>query len=95
MCPRYRPPVLNRDQARPRVALAPTAAVRARLTGPISPVDFALGDQYRGFGPRAPVLNLPVMLDILLAMGWRQIPRSVNCREGWSVNRCAGCPPKA
>lgn len=40
----------------------------------VSPVAFALGDQYRQLGLRARVLTLPVMLGVVLAMIWRQVP---------------------
>src|SRR5687768_11441986 len=71
----YRPPELLRDHARPRTAPAPTtAAVDARLTALIQPATYAVAAQYRGLGLRWRVLTLPVMLALVLAMIWRQIP---------------------
>jgi hypothetical protein len=91
----YRPPALNRDHARPRTAPAPAnAAVEARLTELVSPAAFALGDDYRRLGLRERVLALPVMVAVVLAMIWRQVPSvselcRVLAREGllWAPAR--------
>lgn len=73
--PRSRSVVLDRDHARARTAPAPSSpAVEQRLTELVSPVAFALGDEYRRLGLRARVLSLPVMVGVVLAMIWRQVP---------------------
>ena len=70
-----RPPELSRDHARPRTAPMLTApVVTERLTDLVSPVAFALGDEYRRLGLRARILSLPVMVGVVLAMIWRQVP---------------------
>ena len=72
---RRRPVVLARDHARPRTAPAPASpAVEARLTALIGPAAFALGDEYRRLGLRQRVLGLPVMVGVVLALIWRQVP---------------------
>lgn len=84
----YRPPELSRDHARPRTAPAPASpAVEARLADLVSPVAFALGDEYRRRGLRERVLALPVMVAVVLALIWRQVPSvselgRVLAREG-------------
>jgi hypothetical protein len=91
----YRPPALNRDHARPRTVPAPASpAVEARLTELVSPAAFALGDEYRRRGLRDRVLALPVMVAVVLAMIWRQVPSvselcRVLAREGllWTPAR--------
>jgi hypothetical protein len=74
--PKPRRPVdLSRDHARPRTAPAPSAAaIDAHLTALITPAVFAAGDEYRRLGLRSRVLALPVMVGIVLAMIWRQVP---------------------
>jgi hypothetical protein len=70
-----RPPPLKRDHARPRTAPAPASpAIEARLTELVSPVAFALGDEYRRLGLRERILALPVMVAVVLAIVWRQVP---------------------
>lgn len=91
----YRPPDLSRDHARPRTAPAPASpAVEARLTELVSPAAFALGDEYRRLGLRERVLALPVMVAVVLAMVWRQVPSVAELgrlleREGllWTARR--------
>jgi hypothetical protein len=71
----HRPPDYHRDHARPRTAPAPTTeVVEARLTELISPATYALADEYRRLGLRWRILSLPVMVALLLALIWRQIP---------------------
>jgi hypothetical protein len=71
----FYPSDANRDHARPRRAAAPASpAVEARLTELVSPLAFALGDEYRRMGLRERVLALPVMAAVVLAMIWRQVP---------------------
>jgi hypothetical protein len=72
---RSRPPELRRDHARPTTAPAPACpVVEERLTELVSPVAFALGDEYRRLGLRARVLALPVMVAVVLSMIWRHVP---------------------
>lgn len=72
---RSRPPVLNRDHARPRTAPAPSvAAVEARLAELVTPATFALTAAYHQLGLRWRTLTLPIMTALVLAMVWLQIP---------------------
>jgi hypothetical protein len=87
--PKPRRPVdLSRDHARPRTAPAPASeAVELRLTDLITPAMTRVGDAYGGLGLRARVLTLPVMVGVVLAMIWRQVPSvselvRVLAREG-------------
>ncbi|MHB1413974.1 MAG: IS4 family transposase [Chloroflexota bacterium] len=72
---RYYPVVINRDHARPRNKPAPAdAEVEARLTELISPATYALVKYYHQLGLRERILTLPVMVAMVLAMIWRQVP---------------------
>jgi hypothetical protein len=72
---KYRPPVLKRDHARPRNRPAPgDAAVEGRLAELVSPQTYALAREYHRRGLRARLLTLPVMLGLVLALIWRQVP---------------------
>lgn len=89
----YLPPDLTRDHARPRTAPA-NPAVAARLEALVSPAAFALGDEYRRLGLRSRILALPVMVAVVLAMIWRQVPSVAELarlleREGllWTTPR--------
>jgi hypothetical protein len=69
------PAALLRDHARPRTAPAPTApAIEARLSELIQPATYAAVTLYQQQGLRARVLTLPIMVALVLAMIWRQIP---------------------
>lgn len=71
----YRASARNRDHARPRQQPAvSSAAVEARLRDLVSPLTYALTHEYQRRGLRARVLTLPVMLALVLALIWRQIP---------------------
>jgi len=71
----YVPPDLNRDRARPRTAPAPSVpAMEAQLVELVSPATYALTSYYHRLGLRWRILNLPVMVAMVLAMIWRQIP---------------------
>jgi len=48
--------------------------VEARLADLVTPAAFALGDEYRRRGLRSRGLALPVMVGVVLAMVWRQVP---------------------
>ncbi len=72
---KYRPPVLDRDRARPRAAPAVSnPAMEARLTELVSPATYSLVDYYHRLGPRERLLTLPVMVAMVLSMIWRQVP---------------------
>ena len=71
----YRSSQLKRDHARPRQQPAvSSAAVETRLNELVSPHTYALADYYHSLGLRARLLNLPVMLALVLALIWRQMP---------------------
>lgn len=84
----YRPPVLERDRARPRTAPAASSpAMEADLAELVSPATYALADYYRRLGLRERILTLPVMVAMVLAMIWRQVPSvaeliRTSAREG-------------
>lgn len=84
----YRPPALERDRARPRTAPAASSpAVEADLAELVSPATYALADYYRRLGLRERLLTLPVMVAMVLAMIWRQVPSvaelvRTSAREG-------------
>ena len=85
---RRRPVVLARDHARPRTAPALTCpAVEARLQDLLTPVTAGLHAEYRRLGLRARLLSLPVMVALVVALIWRQVPSvsellRVLAREG-------------
>src|SRR3990170_3136710 len=71
----YRPPDLDRDHARPRNVPTPSnEAIEERLAELVNPASYALADHYHRLGLRWRILNLPVMLGLVLAMIWRQVP---------------------
>lgn len=84
----HRPAVLERDRARPRTAPAASSpAMEADLAELVSPVTYALADYYRRLGLRERILTLPVMVAMVLAMIWRQVPSvaeliRASAREG-------------
>lgn len=90
----YRPAELLRDHARPRQKPAISdAAMEARLEELISPATYALMDQYRRLGLRQRVLTLPVMVCLLLAIVWRQLPGVGTAVEVFSRERLLWIPP--
>jgi hypothetical protein len=92
--PRRRPVVLDRDHARPRTAPAPASpAVEQRLADLVGPAAFALGDEYRRLGLRARVLGLPVMVAVVLAMVWRQVPSVSELVRALERERLLWAPP--
>ncbi len=69
------PATVNRDHARPRNQPNPSdPEVEARLTELVSPLTYALVNQYHGLGLRERILTLPVMTAMVLTMIWRQVP---------------------
>jgi hypothetical protein len=91
----HRPPDYHRDHARPRTAPCPTnAVVEARLTDLISPATYALADEYRRLGLRWRILSLPVMVALLLALIWRQIPSVSTLVETLLRERLLWVPPR-
>ena len=65
----------NPDHARRRgVPLPSDAEIERRLEELVKPAAFAEMAHYRALGLRNRILNLPVMVAIVLAMLWRQVP---------------------
>ena len=48
--------------------------MEARLTEIVGPATYAVAEQYRRYGLRWRVLTLPVMVALLVALIWRQVP---------------------
>jgi len=70
-----RPPLINRDHARPRNQPNPSnPAIEQRLTELVSPLTYALVNQYHNLGLRERILTLPVMVAMVLTLIWRQVP---------------------
>ena len=46
----------------------------ARLAEVVGPATYAVAEQYRRYGLRWRVLTLPVMVALLVALIWRQVP---------------------
>lgn len=91
----HRPPDYHRDHARPRTAPAPsTAVMEARLTELISPATYALADEYRRLGLRWRILSLPVMVALLVALIWRQIPSVTTLVETLVREQLLWVPPR-
>ena len=90
----HRPPDYHRDHARPRTAPAPTsAAMEQRLQELISPATYRLRDEYRRLGFRERILTLPVMVALLLALIWRQIPSVSTLLQALTRERLLWVPP--
>lgn len=69
------PPKWDRDHVRPRGSPAPTSEeIDARLTEVVGPATYAVAEQYRRYGLRWRILTLPVMVALLVALIWRQVP---------------------
>ena len=69
------PPKWDRDHVRPRGAPGPTSEeMDARLAEVVGPATYAVAEQYRRYGLRWRVLTLPVMVALLVALIWRQVP---------------------
>ena len=72
---RYASATGNRDHARQRQSPAPKDAdIERRLNDLVKPAVFAELSYYRTLGLRNRILNLPMMVAIVLAMIWRQVP---------------------
>jgi len=70
-----RPAVLSRDHARPRNQPSLSdPEIEARLAELVSPLTYALVNQYHNLGLRERILTLPVMVAMVLTMIWRQVP---------------------
>ena len=66
---------LKCDPARPRQQpVVSSAAVASLVRDLVSPVPYALTQHDRHLGLRTRPLNLPVMLAMVLALIWRQLP---------------------
>jgi hypothetical protein len=69
------PPKWDRDHVRPRTSPGPTCEeLDARLAEVVGPATYAVAEQYRRDGLRWRVLTLPVMVALLVALIWRQVP---------------------
>lgn len=91
----HRPPDYHRDHARPRTAPAPSpAAMEERLTDLISPATYALTAEYRRLGLRWRILSLPMMVAMLLALIWRQIPSVSTLVEVLTREPLLWVPPR-
>jgi hypothetical protein len=64
-----------------------------RLTELISPATYRLTDQYRLLGLRERILTLPVMVALLLALIWRQIPSVRILLQTLARERLLWVPP--
>jgi len=85
---------LNRDHARPRTAPSPTCeVVEARLAEVVQPATYALMEQYRQLGLRFRILTLPVMVGLVLAMIWRQIPSVTTLTQMLARESVLWVPP--
>jgi hypothetical protein len=72
---RSKDPNHNPDHARRRQTPAPTdAEIEQRLHDLVKPAVFAEIAHYQALGLRQRILTLPVMVAVVLAMLWRQIP---------------------
>lgn len=72
---RYRHATKNGDHAhRYEVPQVSDAAVEARIAELVEPEVYGEVDYYRKLGYRERILSLPVMVGVVLAMLWRQIP---------------------
>lgn len=72
---RYKRPNNNPDHARRRNTPAPAdAEIEQRLHELVKPAVFAEIAHYQALGLRQRILTLPVMVAVVLAMLWRQIP---------------------
>lgn len=68
-------PKWDRDQVRPRTSPGPTSEeVDARLAEVVGPATYAVAEQDWRSGLRWRVLTLPVMVALLVALIWRQVP---------------------
>jgi hypothetical protein len=89
------PAALNRDHARPRTAPAPSdEAIERRLEELVAPASYALADHYRGLGLRWRVLTLPVMVALVLALIWRQVPSVSTLAAMLARERLLWEPPR-
>lgn len=65
-----------------------------RLTELISPATYALSAEYRRLGLRWRILSLPIMVGMLLALIWRQIPSVSTLVEVLSREPLLWVPPR-
>ncbi len=69
-----RPPLINRDHARPRNQPNPSnPEIEQRLSELVSPLAYSLVNQYHNLGLRERILTLPVMTAMVLTLIWRQV----------------------
>ena len=80
----------NPDHARRRQVPAPSdAEIEQRLNELVKPAVFAELAHYRQLGRRERVLSLPVMVSLVLAMLWRQIPGVMTLQRLLGGPACA------
>lgn len=73
--PRRKRATLNPDHARQRHVPAPSdTEIERRLDELVKPTVYAELGYYRQLGLRNRILNLPLMVSVVLAMIWRQVP---------------------
>jgi Transposase DDE domain len=68
--------------------------VEARLAEVVGPATYAVAAQYRRYGLRWRVLTLPVMLALLLALIWRQVPSVAELARLLARERLLWEPPR-
>jgi hypothetical protein len=89
-----RPPVYNRDRARPHNAPALSdPAVEQRLSELVQPITYGLLDHYRRLGLRERVLTLPITVAMVLAMIWRQFPSVAELLRSLALEGLLWVPP--
>ena len=62
----------------------------ARLAEVVGPATYAVAEQYRRYGLRWRVLTLPVMVALLVALIWRQVPSVRGWPGCWRATICSG-----
>jgi hypothetical protein len=91
----HSPTAVQRDHARPWAAPAPSAAaVQARLAELVVPAPDARADEYRRPGHRWRILTLPVLVALVLAMIWRQVPSGSSLAAMLAHEGLLWAPPR-
>src|SRR3954452_12319621 len=88
-------PKWDRDHVRPRTSPGPTSEeVEARLAEVVGPATYAVAEQYRRYGLRWRVLTLPVLVALLVALIWRQVPSVQGLARLLARDRLLWEPPR-
>jgi len=88
-------PKWDRDHVRPRTSPGPTSEeVDARLAEVVGPATYTVADQYRQHGLRWSVLTLPVMVALLVALIWRQVPSVQGLARLFARDHLLWAPPR-